>query len=117
MREHRYFVYIMTNCSRHPLYTSVTWSVDRRTAQHKSGFDGPTSYTARYQIGRLVYFETFQFVRDAIRRENQIKSWSRAKKIALIESVNPRWEDLSQDWGKPLGMAGVQNQDPSLRSG
>jgi len=59
-------VYIMTNCSRHPLYTGVTRSVDRRSAQHKSGFDEATSYTARYQIDRLVYFEKFQYVRDAI---------------------------------------------------
>ena len=69
MREHRYFVYIMTNCSRHPLYTGVTNSVDQRSAQHKSGFDGSTSYTARYQIDRLVYFEKFRYVLDAIRRE------------------------------------------------
>jgi putative endonuclease len=112
MREHRYFVYIMTNCSRHPLYTGVTRSVDRRTAQHKSGFDGPTSYTARYQIDRLVYFEEFQHVRDAICREKQIKSWGRAKKIALVESVNPKWDDLSGDWQQT-----TQYQDPSLRSG
>ncbi len=109
MREHRYFVYIMTNCSRHPLYTGVTRSVDRRTWEHKSGFDGPTSYTARYQIDRLVYFEEFRYVRDAIRREKQIM-----KKIALIESVNPKWDDLSEDWQKSFSM---ENQDPSLRSG
>jgi len=114
MREHRYFVYIMTNCSRHPLYTGVTRSVDRRSAQHKSGFDGPTSYTARYQIDRLVYFEKFQYVRDAIRREKQIKSWGRMRKIALIESVNPKWDDLSGGWQKSILM---ENQDPSLRSG
>jgi putative endonuclease len=114
MREHRYFVYIMTNCSRHPLYTGVTRSVDRRSWEHKSGFQGPTSYTARYQIDRLVYFERFQNVRDAIHREKQIKSWSRAKKIALIESVNPKWDDLSGDWNKAFS---TENQDPSLRSG
>ena len=114
MREHRYFVYIMTNCSRHPLYTGITRSVDRRSAQHKSGLDGPASYAARYQIDRLVYFEKFQYVRDAIRREKQIKSWGRAKKIALIESVNPKWDDLSGQWQEALSM---QNQDPSLRSG
>ena len=74
MREHHYFVYIMTNCSRHPLYTGVTRSVGRRSAQRKAGFDGPTSYTARYQIDRLVYFERFQYVRDAIRREKR-GSW------------------------------------------
>jgi putative endonuclease len=82
MREHRYFVYIMTNCSRRPFYTGVTRSVDQRAAQHKSGFSGPTSYTSRYQIDRLVYFERFRDVYDAIRREKQIKSWGRVKKIA-----------------------------------
>ena len=114
MREHRYFVYIMTNCSRHPLYTGVTRSVDRRSSQHKSGFDGSTSYTARYQIDRLVYFEKFQYVRDAIRREKQIKSWGREKKIVLIESVNPKWDDLSGAWRVSVPQ---EHQDPSLRSG
>src|SRR5919204_2934198 len=113
MREHRYFVYIMTNCSRHPLYTGVTNSVDRRDTQHKSGFGGPYSYTARYQIDRLVYFEKFQYVRDAIRREKQIKGWGRVKKIALIEAVNPKWDDLGGEWRKSFLM---QNQDASLRS-
>ena len=93
-------MFIMTNCSRHPLYTGVTRSVDRRNREHKLAFDSPTSYTARYQIDRLVYFEKFQHVRDAIHREKQIKSWSRAKKIALIESVNPKWDDLGGEWQK-----------------
>ena len=114
MREHRYFVHIMTNCSRHPLYTGVTRSVDRCSAQHKSGFDGPTGYTSRYQSDRLVYFEKFQNVRAAIHREKQIKTWGRMKKIALIESVNPKWDDLSGDWRKSFL---AENQDPSLRSG
>jgi len=117
LREHCYFVYIMTNCSRHPLYTGVTRSVDRRSWQHKLGFDGPTSYTARYQIDRLVYFEKFQNVRDAIRREKQIKSWGRMKKIALIEAVNPKWDDLSGEWQEQFPSRTIQNRDPSLRSG
>jgi len=106
----------MTNCSRHPLYTGVTRSVDQRTAQHRSAFNGFTSYTARYQIDRLAYFEKFQYVRDAIRREKQIKSWGRVKKIALIEKLNPKWDDLSGDWRVPFWPK-QQNQDPSLCSG
>ena len=58
----------------------------------------PGSFTARYNIDRLVYFETFQYVNNAIARENELKDWNRAKKIVLIESTNPTWEDLAADW-------------------
>ncbi len=114
MRERHYYVYIMTNCSRHPLYTGVTRSVGRRSTEHKSHADGESSYSARYQIDRVVYFEEFHSIVEAIGREKQIKTWGRAKKIALIERVNPRWDDLSREWGKPFT---VKHQDPSLGSG
>jgi putative endonuclease len=72
-----------------------------RVNQHKAAKD-PSSFTARYGINRLVYFERFQYIQDAIRRETEIKGWLRIKKIALIVQQNPTWRDLSEDFGKPI---------------
>jgi putative endonuclease len=72
-----------------------------RVKQHKAAVN-PGSFTARYGIDRLVYFERFQYIQDAIRRETEIKGWLRVKKIALIVEHNPTWRDLSEDWGKPM---------------
>jgi len=93
------------------LYTGITDNIYRRALQHKSGtIEG---FTKRYHINRLVYFETFKYVNNAIRREKQIKSWDRAKRLALIESMNPTWLDLAEGWGEPIQPL---NADPSLRS-
>lgn len=90
-----YHVYLMSNVSK-MLYTGVTSDLERRVFQHKSKeIDG---FTKKYNIHRLVYFEAFGDIRDAIAREKQIKGWLRARKVALIESVNPKWEDLAPDW-------------------
>lgn len=93
----QYFVYIMTNISR-TLYTGVTNDLQRRVAEHKSG--QTEGFTSKYKIKSLVYFETTSDIRDAIQREKQIKGWLRSKKIELIESTNPLWRDLSDDWTK-----------------
>jgi putative endonuclease len=106
MKEHTYYVYILTSATRRPLYTGVTNSVVGRTDQHKQKIV-ENSYTARYNLSRLVYFEQYQYVRDAIRREKQLKNWSRKKKIALIEVMNPKWDDLSREWGKPIDFAAI----------
>jgi putative endonuclease len=90
-----YFVYIMTNRSK-TLYTGVTNNLVRRVRQHKTTND--PSFTHQYKIDRLVYFERFEDVRNAIEREKQIKGWLRRKKINLIVSVNPEWRDLSLGW-------------------
>jgi putative endonuclease len=82
----------MTNKSR-TLYTGVTNNLERRVHEHKQKLI--PGFTTKYNISRLVYFEATQDVRAAIEREKQIKGWLRRKKIALIESVNPKWEDLS----------------------
>src|SRR5207245_513171 len=115
MREHRYFMYMLTNTVRHPIYTGVSNSIMRRQPEHKEKAD-PDSYTAKYNLNRLVYFEQFRYIDNAIAREKQVKPWSSKKKIALIESLNPNWDDLSRAWGKP-----IENLDPSttpsLRSG
>ena len=89
-----YYVYIMTNHSG-TLYVGVTNDLQRRLAEHKSAlFEG---FTKRYAITRLVWFEETSDVRAAIAREKQIKGWRRAKKVALVESMNPGWRDLSVD--------------------
>jgi len=100
MRDHEYYVYILAN-TFHRLSTGVTNSLMVRVKQHK-GAKNPRSFTARYGIDRVVYFERFQYVHDAIRRETEIKGWSRVKKIALIVEHNPTWRDLSEDWVKPM---------------
>jgi putative endonuclease len=90
-----YYVYIMTNHSR-TLYTGVTNNLRRRVAEHKSKMI--PGFTQRYNINKIVYFEVTNDVYSALTREKQIKGWMRKKKIALIESVNPEWKDLSEDW-------------------
>ena len=86
-----YFVYIMTNQGRTTLYTGVTNSLVRRVSQHRQG-DVP-GFTHRYNINRLMHYESFNDIRDAIARERQIKGWSRAKKDALIGGSNAKWTD------------------------
>src|SRR5580698_11548404 len=90
-----YFVYIMSNRSK-TLYTGVANSLIRRVREHKLGIG--STFTAKYKLDRLVYFERFEDIRNAIEREKQIKGWLRIKKIALIVSVNPEWKDLSVEW-------------------
>jgi putative endonuclease len=85
----------MSNRSK-TLYTGVTNSLYRRVQQHKRGTG--SEFASRYRIDRLVYFERFEDVHRAIGREKQIKGLLRIKKIALIVSVNPPWQDLSEGW-------------------
>ncbi|TSA18268.1 MAG: GIY-YIG nuclease family protein [Betaproteobacteria bacterium] len=100
MDERTYFVYVLASKSRR-LYIGVTNNLERRLYEHKEKLaDG---FTKRYHIDRLVYFEPTPDVLSAITREKQLKSWRRNKKIALIESANPTWEDLSSEWYKGDG--------------
>jgi putative endonuclease len=92
MASKSYFVYIMTNHSK-TLYTGVTNNLERRVQQHK--LKQIPGFTAKYNVTQLVYYEETGDVLAAIAREKTIKGWLRAKKIALIESVNPKWQDLS----------------------
>ncbi len=89
------YVYITTNKSR-TLYTGVTNDLERRVYEHKKKV--VPGFTTKYNITRLVYFEVTEDIGAAIAREKQIKGWLRSKKIALIESVNPEWCDLSDGW-------------------
>jgi putative endonuclease len=91
----RYYVYIMTNIAR-TLYTGVTNDLEKRVYQHKNkAFSGVTS---RYGLDRLAYFEVTDDIHAAIAREKKIKGWVRARKVSLVEAVNPEWEDLSPGW-------------------
>ena len=93
-----FYVYIMSNRPRsHVLYTGVTGNLPRRVFEHKNKL--VPGFTTRYNLTRLVYYELFYYPGAAIEREKQIKSWSRHKKLALITSMNPKWDDLAAEWG------------------
>jgi len=91
-REYRYFVYILASKRNGTLYTGVTSDLANRTWQHKS--DLIEGFTKRYGVHRLVWFEEYGDIYEAIAREKQIKGWNRAWKIRLIEKQNPEWRDL-----------------------
>jgi len=91
----QYYVYIMSSISR-TIYTGITNDLPRRVYEHKHQL--VPGFTAKYGVERLVYFEEATDVRAAIAREKQVKGWTRAKRVALIESMNPKWEDLSAGW-------------------
>ncbi len=95
-----YYVYIMTNHSR-TLCTGVTNNLRRRVYEHKQKL--VEGFTQEYNITQLVYYETTHDIRSAIAREKQIKGWLRSKKIALIESMKSKWEDLSDGWHETTG--------------
>ncbi len=91
--NHNYYVYIMTNKYNTVLYTGVTNGVLKRSFEHKQLKYG---FTAKYRVNKLVYYEVYDSVDEAIKREKQIKAGSRKKKITLIESINPDWVDLTE---------------------
>ncbi|MEA1847308.1 MULTISPECIES: GIY-YIG nuclease family protein [Chryseobacterium] len=90
------FVYIMTNKNNTVLYTGVTSNLPKRVNEHKKHFF-ELSFTSKYNIDKLIYWESFQEIGDAIYREKQIKAGSRQKKIDLINSINSEWRDLTED--------------------
>ena len=101
MKARTYYVYIMASRSL-TLYTGITNSIYRRTLQHKRGEIG--GFTKRYNINRLAYYEVFHHVGAAIAREKQIKSWTRAKRLALIKTKNPTWQDLAEGWAETIAL-------------
>ena len=94
--KRQYYVYIVTNGWNRVLYTGMTNDLEKRIYQHKHKLVG--GFTSRYNASNLVYYEACEDVLSVIAREKQIKGWTRKKKIALIESMNPDWGDLSEDW-------------------
>ena len=95
-----WFVYIVSNNAR-TLYVGITNDLPARIVEHKT-HKYPNAFTARYTFDRCVYFEPASSASDAARREKQIKSWRREKKVALIVASNPKWEDLSMRWEELL---------------
>jgi len=91
-----YYVYITASISR-VLYIGVTHNVYERVIRHKQANDS-TAFTARYRVNRLVYYEEFENIYDALAREKQLKKWRREKKLQLINRLNPDWIDLSLEW-------------------
>ena len=98
-REHRYFVYIMSSHTR-VLYIGVTNDLERRVQQHKSGTG--SAFTARYRVKHLVHYEETSDVHAALEREKYLKGWTRSRKVALIETDNPDWRDLSEGWSDTI---------------
>ena len=88
-----YYVYILANITGTVVYTGVTNNLIRRVYEHKHNVD-PNSFTAKYAVHKLVFFEKTNIRYAAISREKQIKSWKRRKKNELVETMNPTWEDL-----------------------
>ena len=104
MSQRTYWVYIMTNRSG-MLYTGVTGNLPRRVHEHRSRL--VPGFAARYKIDQLIYAESFSEIRDAIAREIQIKAWRRSHKVALIDSANPEWNDLGEEWFGPWDAVGL----------
>ena len=100
MDEYAY-VYILASGFKQ-LYIGLTTELEKRVWQHKNGAF-PGSFTERYNVKNLVYYERYGLIHTAIAREKQLKRWSRVKKIRLIVESNPTWRDLSLEWGKPIG--------------
>ena len=91
MTRRRYWVYVLASHAK-TLYVGVTGNLDQRVKAHREGW---SAFTTRYRVYRLVYFEVFEYVWEAIAREKRLKRWRREKKVALIERHNPEWKDLA----------------------
>jgi putative endonuclease len=96
--DYQFWVYILSNRS-HTLYIGVTNSLVRRMKEHRQQLPG--KHTTDYKITRLVYVEQFQYINNAIAREKELKHWTRAQKLVLIEAANPTWEELMPEPAKP----------------
>ncbi|MDZ7832204.1 MAG: GIY-YIG nuclease family protein [Desulfobacterales bacterium] len=93
MNEKQFYVYILTNWNNRVMYTGITSDLKKRIYQHQNkSADG---FTQKYNVFKLVYFETVKEVRSAIAREKEIKGWRRSKKDQLVSQTNPEWKDLS----------------------
>ncbi len=100
MTRKRYYVYILASLSG-TLYIGITSNLEKRMVEHKEGLI--RGFTKQYSVHRLVYFESYDDVRNAIHREKQLKGWRREKKIALIGNVNAGWKDSAREWYESRG--------------
>ena len=94
--SHQYYIYILASQKNGTLYIGVTNDLERRVLEHKQKRN--EGFSSRYNVNMLVYFESFQYINDAILREKRLKKWNRQWKINLIEEENNDWNDLSEDW-------------------
>ena len=97
-----YCVYLLTNWNDKVMYVGVTNNLERRLYEHKNKL--VEGFTQKYNVNKLVYFETTTDVLAAIEREKQIKKWRREKKNQLVIGANPEWKDLSSEWGKDFSL-------------
>ena len=104
---HQYFVYILTDSKNYTLYIGVTNNLERCMSEHKNKL--MEGFSKKYNCTRLVYFEEYQYVNEAIYREKQLKNWHRNWKCNLVRKSNPAWQDLSKGWASCL--------DPEINSG
>jgi putative endonuclease len=98
---HQYYLYILTNKKNETLYIGVSNNLERRMFEHKNKLI--EGFTKNYGLDKLVYFETYQYVNDAIKREKSMKKWKRQWKISLIEKDNPNWNDICLQIGLNSG--------------
>ena len=96
MKNHNYFIYIITNPRKTTLYIGVTNDIERRLKEHYDNRGNVKTFAGRYYCYKLLYFERFQYINNAIAREKELKKWSRKKKEELINSVNPNWDFINQ---------------------
>jgi putative endonuclease len=96
MRDHNYYVYILTNWNNKVMYVGMTNDLERRVYEHKNKL--VEGFTKRYNINKLMYYEHTTNVYEVIAREKEIKKWRREKKNNLVETMNPEWRDLSDEW-------------------
>ena len=92
--KHQYFSYILASKKNGVLYIGVTNDLERRIFEHKNKI--VKGFTTRYNVDKLMYFEKYSNINEAIKREKQLKKWNRQWKIDLIEEKNPKWNDLSE---------------------
>ena len=97
MKQHNYFVYIVTNYKKTVLYTGVTNNLEQRLTEHYVNRNNDNTFAGQYQCYYLLFFERYQYIDKAIAREKQIKGWLRKKKEELINEENPKWKFLNED--------------------
>ena len=100
---HQYYVYILSNKKNGTLYIGVTNNLERRIFEHKHKLI--EGFSKKYNLTKLMYFEIFQHIDEAIKREKRLKKWKREWKINLIEENNPDWKDLASDWSTEIDSA------------
>ena len=102
MKDHNYYIYILTNWNNKVMYIGMTNDLEHRIYEHKNKL--LEGFTKKYNVTKLVYFEHTSDVNSAIAREKELKKWRREKKNNLVISLNPEWKDLSEEWDKDFSL-------------